>query len=78
MATKAKKKKSRKGIKSYRRVIYVTARGSIAKVEDGNGIVIKGKKLVKPKNGSRPKLRNLVEWNLDERCVYSASGRCYC
>jgi hypothetical protein len=80
MATKATKKKAtKKGAKSsYQRVIYVTEDGRIAKVEDGQGKAVRGKKLVKPKEGEEPNIRNLIEWNDDERCVYSASGRCYC
>ena len=78
MATKAKKKKSAKKGVSYRRVIYLTENGRIAKVEDGQGNVVKGKKLVEPRVREERNIRNLLEWNDDERCVYSASGRCYC
>lgn len=78
MAKKATKKKAakKKAKSSYERVIYVTEDGRIAKVEDGQGKVVRGKKL--KSSDTQPNIRELVAWNDDERCVYSASGRCYC
>jgi hypothetical protein len=80
MATKAKKKKSTKtGAKSYWRVVHITPEGRIAKVEDGLGKRIKGKKKSKAeRDRAEPKIRDLLAWNDEERCLYNRAGDCFC
>lgn len=76
---KNKGQKKRRGTVIHR-VIHLDEKGRIRRVEDGHGKVIKGKKEKKKIKG-RPVISigvRTVDGEPDERCIYSASGKCYC
>jgi hypothetical protein len=59
--------------------IYLREDGTIEKVVDSHGKEIKGEKeMEKRTRGKESQPVVLVSGDPEERCVYSASGNCYC